>query len=982
MIRLFTFLLLAILSFPGFGANPYGGVCAIWYGSNYSTLDLDHVDCGQVVVNWKEIQTAENTYSWTALDNRMAEVASRGLKTTIQVNGNDKPNFLFTKVPYCPTKLSAQVYNTQGTLAYWHTYHRTQHNNMLAALAAHIAGSAYAANIIGIRLNYNKVGTEHSINGTADCTAGWITPSGVTFQPFSQASGYNTEVENVYFNNFPPTYKVMVRHDDGYSNSIQTALNQGTSGVYQTGAEMEPRYTSDEGWRYQPFIDNCRNGGATDCYAELWADSEGVRGGGVDPRPYGFEQFNYWTILSNLNVGATWLAIYRTDIERYTNPDYLKAFEFGRKYAGYHNKPTESPGAWIAFRRGFKLQGDYTFLASKSVDSATWQEVDYKDDGTGELGSQTSPYSAWAKKLSAGANVNLTFDSSFVNSTSGEDRDMTIRYLDKGTGTLTVTAFGDTEVIGPLENTNNWIDRSYTIIGGNNSNVVNLAAAGSAVTVHMVEIERTGTGTPTVPDTVFEEFNKGNPLEPNDYPVFFKTAAGTDTNGIIDLRVSDGTHVASATACNSNATGGRCAFDDLATLTPGPITVELDYDNPDYDSDVHEDGLLGWAKSNVTTAAYSGSTDEKFGTVNGITITNSTAASGLAVIHSSNAIAAVVNDVLIGRFQFKDDGTTVYPKASIGRVSNSNQVGYSGTYGAMTRYASSTGDTYASREWAKDGFKWIEIQFRVTADDTYVNKAGPVTTVSGDKIILLKSTLWKNRTPTTISRASTFSRPDTVTPVPYNCSVESSLSGTQVNAECYLSETNGTVYNVTIEAESTPTTPNASQVIAGTDSSDVHVAHSSYVDVTGSTASFTYTGVNPYTNKYSYNVHVDLVGHVSAVVPADNHVEGEAQTTIKKIKFSDTNTRLRKRDGTVFNDTLDFFTLHPTDPRLPGPKTDLVYIDNPSIPAGVIDFDETDVQCGTCSGSINALTAGTYWYSARSTDGTVKSVNTISVVVE
>jgi hypothetical protein len=39
---------------------------------------------------------------------------------TAQVNGNEKPSWLFDRVPCVPEPLSVQVRDAQGTLMYWH----------------------------------------------------------------------------------------------------------------------------------------------------------------------------------------------------------------------------------------------------------------------------------------------------------------------------------------------------------------------------------------------------------------------------------------------------------------------------------------------------------------------------------------------------------------------------------------------------------------------------------------------------------------------------------------------------------------------------------------------------------------------------------------------------------------------------------------------------------------------------------------------
>jgi hypothetical protein len=131
----------------------------------------------------------------------------------------------------------------------------------------------------------------------------------------------------------------------------------------------------------------------------------------------------------------------------------------------------------------------------------------------------------------------------------------------------------------------------------------------------------------------------------------------------------------------------------------------------------------------------------------------------------------------------------------------------------------------------------------------------------------------------------------------------------------------------------------------------------------------------------TYSAGTATLGN-SQIYNSDYYQNIVSGTVIKRIKFLSNTARLRTITGAEYTGPLDFFLLTNSDPRLPGTKNDLVYIDNPSISNGVINFTETNVQCATCTGSINALNPGQYWYSTRSEDGSVKSVYTINVVAE
>ena len=485
-------LFLLALSMPCFSAaNQTSGVYAIW--TDEDNYDLDWVKGGQVFVHWRFIQNGHNDFDFSNLDKKLEEMYKHGIKTTIQIEGNAKPDFLFDKVPYYPKALSHQVKDSKGTLMYWHPYHIDQFKNLLIACANHLKNSKYKDIIMGIRLNYNRVGSEHSLSSsTAPALSEWVIPKGVTYTPWLNSSEhrtYKTVIEEVYFEHFGPLMTVLVREDDWYNDRIVSALKSGIAGVYQTGSEMEPRYRSDEEVRYGPFLKYCRTGIAKICYAEPWAASDGTRGGGTDPRWSSYAQHNYWRSLVDLHVGVSAVSYYGEDLERRNDPEYMQTFNFVNKYAGFHAKPYASPGAWIAFREGDFLKGDYTFLMSRTSGDGNFVGLDTRYDGKWALGEECSRYSAWARKLLKGNTVTVELDKDFNNSLSGKKKVINVTYLDRGNGSMSISAFGRNSQLD-IGNSSSWKTVTFTTEADNNSANISITANGADLVLHMIEVTR------------------------------------------------------------------------------------------------------------------------------------------------------------------------------------------------------------------------------------------------------------------------------------------------------------------------------------------------------------------------------------------------------------------------------------------------------------------------------------------------------------
>lgn len=604
-------------------ANPNGGVYAIWTGGNDAINDYDYVVGGQVFVNWKDVHIGPGIYNWDPIDIQIDNLYAKGIPFTVQVNGHHKPDFLFEHVPYYPGPviISHQVKDTIGTLMYWHPYFKARHSELIAALGEHLENHPKKDYVTGVRTTYNPIGTEHWMDPEEMPAEGeWIKPNGATFYDLDspENQGHQERIDG-YWQVALPTVNRFARPRKPweYSAFEQANFDAGLAAPYQTASDMQPFYNGNGvEWRFAPLVKWGR-GGFTKTYSESHSASDGTNGNTVKHRWSSGEQWMYWHMLFELHLGTSYIAIYGEDLERgQSNPEFADSFDFGNKYAGYHDKPTTSPGAWIAFRKGivgwysahnpdWDLRKDYTFLVDTWVDNeADFVPMSIELDEEGEipcnarsgcvdyvnpseLGDQTQRYGAWGRKLLAGKNVDISFNSDFVNSTSGQTRMVNVTYLNKGGGTLTVTAFGATEVID-VGTGNQWSTHSYAV-GGNNDNVVNLSASGADVVLHMVEIERSQGGSIPVsgvsvsPSSLSLSVGQSSalsavvsPANATDAGVVWSTSNGSvamvDSSGLV-TGVADGT-------CSITGTTNDGDFSDSVSVivTGGSIDGSIDQD--------------------------------------------------------------------------------------------------------------------------------------------------------------------------------------------------------------------------------------------------------------------------------------------------------------------------------------------------------------------------------------------------------------------
>jgi hypothetical protein len=471
--------------------DPNRGLYAIWVRPGVAE-SLPFLKGGQVKLQWAQVERTEGHYEFGDLDRQLEEVAHLGRVTTVQLNANQIPAFLFDKVPSTKAMLN-QEQDRRGTLQYWHPAYVKAYTNLIAQFAKAVKASNYRSHVIGVRLNYNALGTEGLVIPPEDRDPGkWTAPSGATVGPAwtdQVASAYLRTVLDEFIRDFNPEIRVFMRagifnfpSPDPESLRLAGAGDHNV-GFFTTGSEIEPRTPSMQE-RYQKlFLPYCRSGKAV-CYAESMADAAGVHGRLKDPRWCPPDQYNYWRLLADLNLGFSMIGIYGSDLEQAGTPEYKAAFEFAARYVGYQASPSIAPGAWVALRSDDLFKDDYTFLMRRLPGAELKAEK--------KAGPDDQRFGAWAMTLAKGDEVKFGLDPVFARSLAGKKAILRVTYLDRNEGTFTVRASGR-EFHGKLGASGRWktaefeIDKAaFTADGG-----AQIALRGDAdVTLHMVEVAR------------------------------------------------------------------------------------------------------------------------------------------------------------------------------------------------------------------------------------------------------------------------------------------------------------------------------------------------------------------------------------------------------------------------------------------------------------------------------------------------------------
>ncbi|MFZ5833140.1 MAG: beta-galactosidase [Planctomycetota bacterium] len=471
--------------------HPLRGLYSIWAKPEQQSLPF--LRGGQLMLQWADVQPAADKYDFSTLDKALAMAAANDRPITVQINGNQHPEFLFRQVPYVSEKLSVQVRDQRGTLQYWHPTYREAYLKFLAAYGQHVKNSPHTKGLLGVRLNFNAVGTEHmTVPKQYIDPASWTQPPGVSPGPKwtrEVANEYKEAVIDAFVANLTPEVLVFVRNNAveelERNPKWQAMLDEGRLGLFHTSSEIEPHSVGTER-QYLAFLKYCRPG-KTLAYAESWADAWGRHGGGPDPRWCHPAQYNYWRLLVDLNCGVSFIAVYGNDLKHSNEPEFRAAFDFARKYAGYHASPSAAPGAWIALREGDYLKGDYTFLMDRLPGD--------ESKAVKLAGPEDQRYGAWARVVPAGGRMRLKLNETLAARLANEPAVLRVVYLDADRGKLDLQV-GKQKFGLTLSGTGRWQLAELPIppdAAGAEAAMIELRPE-TDLTLHMIEVDLSGKG--------------------------------------------------------------------------------------------------------------------------------------------------------------------------------------------------------------------------------------------------------------------------------------------------------------------------------------------------------------------------------------------------------------------------------------------------------------------------------------------------------
>jgi hypothetical protein len=513
-----TFLLIAIFillpSLTFSQEHPVGaGIASIW--SNQTQEQNPIVNVIQGFGLWRDIQAAgENSFDWSKYNTAINRAASINKYIYLQIN-MQVPDWMQEKVAVVGYQKRADDYKGYQ---FWDPDYLNAHLKLIREFGSFVANHPNRKWVIGVRIQPNGYNTE---------IFNWILTSWATNPAHGTTNNLPVEKDKSTWISQPPGYsaanpKFAPHRSDTYPGTsesygeyyMKTVINEyievfhplsiGTgfratsplSTAYldklyndnplmqciQTSATTNMLSGSDQHKKdeYNDIKKYCRQRG----HLAYWEGSAGK-----DAPTW--EQEIYWRDLMRLEAGGTYSA---TRMDRWDNGEGCReGMRFFSKYAGYHNLPELTPGAWIAMidapENNIKNFGYY--ISQNNMDATIIKN---------QITSHHKGY--YAKQLNAGATVEFNIDESFAATARGGDATFNITWFSRSGDSwqFQINQGNGLENQGSTvsgSGTNTWQTVKFTIpISANSFPSTNdfaiQAIAGTPI-LHMVEIERENT---------------------------------------------------------------------------------------------------------------------------------------------------------------------------------------------------------------------------------------------------------------------------------------------------------------------------------------------------------------------------------------------------------------------------------------------------------------------------------------------------------
>lgn len=545
------------------GRQEGSGLHLLWHPNSIPGIELDVVQGAMVTGQFQAVVDSGNyrdtgSFNFTAPNNRLAIIESYSKYSMIHIQGKKDADWQ-KHVWYANNAqaLGAPKFEEPDWAGAW--WGNDGLDVMEGCTDVNFTyfdslTSGEQSRCIGIRINLNALAAEGTDPGSTlrdiDHPA-WTQGS----QAGPRPADYTNSTGDFWVGNFydyiidtvlpdpdgDPVYPIFLRGralEEPTQASVRTKLQNAAAankiGLLTTGIDHEPS-SSQLNLNIQPVIDYAKNGNNTKCFAEPF-------GKRVDhSRLYAhwtMMQHQYWTGLCQLHCGFSFCGHRDEFVANYNHSDadiraeWQATYDFIDKYAGWMNVPQSAPGAWIAYRQGLNLLGDYTFLASKVGASGTELYAgsggdtfdSFSNDYVGPPSLQTasnptgldlntsnypnSSESGWASDAGRGqrqsiwartftnTSAKVALDSTFANSLGGGSVTVNVHYLDNSpTSSATVRLFDS--VVGVLDfsgDTDEWVVFSATVPDvspATDSDGAHVSVVcDNTVTLHMIEVSR------------------------------------------------------------------------------------------------------------------------------------------------------------------------------------------------------------------------------------------------------------------------------------------------------------------------------------------------------------------------------------------------------------------------------------------------------------------------------------------------------------
>jgi chitodextrinase len=484
------------------------GIASIWTGGTPVNETKESVRVIQGYMNWNDIEVSRGVYNWTVLDNVLNRAKSLNKPVVLQINAKT-PAWMENHVPYMGFITRGAGY---PAYQFYHPNYISIYKELIEAFAVRIDNDTRKNLVAGVRIQNNAFNTEawnweynndemwnigfNALGGNPDDPARWPTPKpGVTIHyPLLQKGNKSIGIE--YLKEIITAHKTSF-HTRGIRTFARFEL-QDNMGTWLNSNYWNESYGGSLITNFRMWYkgtDNlyilknlCENGLVS--YIE---DTKGTDVG-YPNQPPSRNMDIYWRQVLKLHSRVTYAATYGPDLNMIGNKAWDESFAMVNRYAGLHNLPQSSTGAFIVFCN-FNGVGSslYTvnnvgYFLTQSNNSTT---------NLSNYGTLTHPYGHSVKKLTGNTldlGLNADFAGYIRNSKvqvritfHDQENDEWILKIHNGTNLSTLTE------IGTVDEGNNWKTVVYSLnsapFPGNGVNDLVIEKTGSTDPVfHKVEI--------------------------------------------------------------------------------------------------------------------------------------------------------------------------------------------------------------------------------------------------------------------------------------------------------------------------------------------------------------------------------------------------------------------------------------------------------------------------------------------------------------